>query len=383
MKPNFSLWSFFILIVGIYPLLNYSFQNSSIPFIWVGLYSLIILFLLIYLFRNRTIYQQFFLYSAVVIMALTSFEAYLLFSSEQRDATQINRAGTMERDDVLGYKPVANQQFNHTKTVGGEVIFSVDYKIDKNGMRISPPYNPDSLAGDCLFFGGSFTFGSGVKDIETLPYQVGLQSDGKYRTFNFGYGGYGPHQMLSALRNGIPEQVIPDDKLPKYVFYQAIVGHLYRAAGRVFWDPHGPRFIFNEKDEIIYEGNFDHNRTHLDWLTNHLKKSLIYKKRVYRHSGIGEEEIDLFVDIVSASRKECETLFSNSKFYVLFWDEDKKMHRKVIAALQNRGITVLFIRDILTEQNLDRYLLHKYDRHPNPLAYERIADYLVKNILKD
>ena len=65
---------------------------------------------------------------------------------------------------------------------------------------------------------------------ETMPYQVGLRTDGQYATYNFAVHGYGTHQMLAAIENGMVASRVKEDV--RYVIYQAIYPeHLYRLAG--------------------------------------------------------------------------------------------------------------------------------------------------------
>lgn len=54
-----------------------------------------------------------------------------------------------------------------------------------------------------------------VNDNETAAYQVGEMSSGNYRIFNFGFKGYGPHQMLSAIEHSLVEDIVLDHSLKK------------------------------------------------------------------------------------------------------------------------------------------------------------------------
>ncbi len=91
-----------------------------------------------------------------------------------------------------------------------------------------PPSNKEN--GKCvLFFGGSFTFGEGLNDNETMPYSVGIKMKGKYQVYNFGFHGYGPHQMLSAIEHNMVNDIISCKQ--KYVIYQALVTHADRSGG--------------------------------------------------------------------------------------------------------------------------------------------------------
>ena len=170
---------------------------------------------------------------------LAGVEAYLI---THEYTPRIFTPGFMVPDDALGWAPAKGMQATAMEAVRSGLfhrpvgkIFDTGYTIDSNGLRIAPPYSNDDLAGSVLFFGCSYTFGVGLNDDETLPYQVGVQSDGRYRTFNFAFVAYGPSQMLAAVETGRVGRVV--DTPPRYAYYMAITHHVWRAAGRVGWYP--------------------------------------------------------------------------------------------------------------------------------------------------
>src|SRR5580700_8970859 len=95
---------------------------------------------------------------------------------------------------------------------------------------VAPSYSKNDLARTIVFLGCSYAFGSGLEDNETLPYQLGVQSAGRYRTFNFSFEGYSPAQMLAQIEHGIVRRVV--DGSPQYAYYIAIPHHVWRVAGR-------------------------------------------------------------------------------------------------------------------------------------------------------
>ena len=150
------------------------------------------------------------------------------------------RKGFTVHDDVLGWAPAKGIEAHAFKAGPpglfhgpSGVLFDVDYTIDSSGLRVAPSWRKDDLTGTVLFFGCSFTFGEGLKDNETLPYQVGVQSRGRYRTFNFAFEAYGPNQMLAQIEHGMVQRVV--DTTPQYAFYVAIPIHVWRVAGRDAW----------------------------------------------------------------------------------------------------------------------------------------------------
>jgi hypothetical protein len=113
----------------------------------------------------------------------------------------------------------------------GATIYSVDYTIDSNLLRQTLSCEKGATV---VFFGCSFTFGTGLNDADTLPQAFADSIDRKERVLNFGFGGYGPQQFLSEMQSGIFDSVIgPQPKLFVYVtsashaerkFLQAFLG---------------------------------------------------------------------------------------------------------------------------------------------------------------
>jgi len=66
----------------------------------------------------------------------------------------------------------------------------------------------------------------------------------------------------------------------------------------------------------------------------------------------------------------------------LLWGSKKnKNHKEVLEKLQRKGFRVHPISDILPDKDISKYRIHKQDRHPNPLAYQIIAEYIVSEAI--
>jgi hypothetical protein len=223
----------------------------------------------------------------------------------------------------------------------------------------------------------------GVKDNETMPYQVGIKLHGSYRIYNFGFLGYGPHQMLSAIEHGMAERIVKNK--PKYVIYQALLDHIGRAAGLAFRDATGPKYILNKDGDIVYNGHFDKR------LFTILNKSLILNKilkKKFSPEHFNKKYVNLFIEIVGTSRKMMETRYPGCEFHLILWNENKHQNnREVMEKLKEKGIRVHLISDIF--KSIKAYgrqpelKIDLHDPHPNQLAYEVIADYIVRQIIKN
>ena len=313
--------------------------------------------------------------------------------SHQQDRGRIRHEGDYTdtkhyyaRDDILGYAPLKNHAVGSRKYQGENVIYDVTYSIAPNGLRIAPTVakgdNPDCV----LFFGGSFTFGEGVNDRETLPYIVGMLAGAE--VYNFGFHGYGPHQMLSALEHGLVEDLI--QCRPTVAIYQAVQDHVPRVAGTVPWGPHSPRYVLTN-DGVKYAGHFDDGLLSPQRIRRRqeimLKKSFFYRKYFqHRRKLTTDKDIQLYLEVVDASRKRAEALYPGLDFHVILWD---KYHqdgnfKKIETGLEERGLKLHLISRILPDyhENISHYEIAPADPHPNARTHELIAKYIVEHILQ-
>jgi hypothetical protein len=212
-----------------------------------------------------------------------------------------------------------------------------------------------------------------------MPFQVGIKSEGKYKIYNFGFTGYGPHQMLSAIEHELVENVVTSNK-PVFAIYSAHVDHVERSAGRLSWDQHGPRYILHNDGTVEYTGSFDDKKESL--LSMSVKKSHALKSS----NPYSQKNIDLFVNIISASEAKLKKLYPELRFYVLLWDKGLDEYNKIIYdGLRAKGINTYRISKIVpdyTSDNEEKYYLSMHDKHPNAFINEIIAEYIVNSILE-
>jgi hypothetical protein len=380
----------FVIIAIIMSLLMLRFLMA--PFVYIGLLWFVIT-LFLSLTSSSTSIKALWINLGAMVLALTVFEAYLWLKTGEfyitvRDSNNYYRT----HNDVLGYAPRKGTKITSSKYYKDELVYSVVYTIDDHGLRIVPPYNKSNLVGCALFFGDSFTFGLGLNDSETLPYQVGIKSGGRYRIFNFALAGYGPHQMLSAIEHKLVERIVNCDG-PKFGVYQAIPEHIIRSAGLTDWDYHGPKYILGKQGEVMFAGHFDDGKIITQTIIKILNKSKIYRDIIgNRRIIFRDRDIDLFVGIVVASKRDFEKLYPGGKFHVIFWDnmfdKDEKPENvsgwlRAIMSLKDRGVSVHLTSEIIPDyqNNRFKYNISPYDSHPNALTNQIMAEYVIHNIL--
>ena len=71
----------------------------------------------------------------------------------------------------LGYAAFPDRQVRAWKTVGEERVYDAVYGISPEGIRVTPGDSARPDEGQTfVFFGGSYAFGEGLNDDETLPF---------------------------------------------------------------------------------------------------------------------------------------------------------------------------------------------------------------------
>ena len=289
-------------------------------------------------------------------------------------------------DPLLGWKPEPRQVYRATEKVGGVRIYDVSYSIDPAGHRISPPDRGDKVEGCLFFFADSFTFGEGVGDRETFPYQVGQKTNGRFRVVNLSYKGYGAEHMLAIVEQG--DLAIHPPCKPTHIFYAALPHHVLRAAGKTTFSIYGPQYRLGPKGIPEYFGTKP--RPAKNWwgwrerLADQLSKSQIYRRLSPERTTEGD--IDLYFGIVREAFSRFERRWPEAKLHVISWDIHdfySNGRDRFHSGLKTIRAEIHSIDDILPGYAEDptRYGLHRFDLHPNPVAHEMIASYIAERVL--
>jgi hypothetical protein len=328
---------------------------------------------------------------AAIVGALALFETYVDYQQAEGDGTRLEGSitnGFTHADDVLGYAPNANAKVTARKLYGESVIYDVTYTTDAHGLRVTAP--PAASAKECVvFFGDSITFGEGVPDTETFPYLVSQKAAERYATYNFGFSGYGAHQMLAALQSGRLDRVV--QCMPKYIVYLCIPDHAARVAGLDSWDRHGPRFRLQPDRSVMQQGHFDDpdpasGSWAAAWAQKALASSLIWQKFFSRPYKIDAQDIALLDGVILEAARLAQERLPGSKFDVILWDggNDEQV-RLIEQGLAESNVHLSHMTDAVTDfyTRSDRYILSTHDRHPNATWHRMMADYIFRELLHE
>ncbi len=353
----------------------------------VLLAAALVLILLGWVFRHRRLWAVLSANLAAVVGALALFEAYLEHQQAAGDGTRMEGSivnGFTHQDDVLGYAPNANASVTSRKLYDDTVIYDVAYTTNADGLRVTA--RPAPSARECVvFFGDSITFGEGVGDAENFPFLVSQQVANRYATYNFGFRGYGPHQMLANLQSGRVGRTV--QCVPKYFFYLGIPDHAARVAGLDPWDTHGPRFRLQPDGSVIQQGHFDDPDPRAGWAAAWVGRALagssIWRKFFARPYRIDAQDIALLDGVIRQAARVAHERFPGSVFNVILWDgsDDDKV-RLIEQGLAGSDLRMSHMTDAVEDfYRSDRYIISTHDRHPNALWHRKMADYISRAVL--
>ncbi|MEK8021721.1 MAG: hypothetical protein VSS75_033010, partial [Candidatus Parabeggiatoa sp.] len=149
------------------------YYNRHDAFVYVSL--LWFFACIVVMFISKPTVQLWALYTGTAILTFGFCEAYLAgwFSKKTPELIEfsVSNSAYFQAHNILGYVPKKDIQVIAQKSYANELLYNVQYTIDKNGLRLGFNQSKKPPMNSVLFFGGSFTFGEGVNDNETMPYR--------------------------------------------------------------------------------------------------------------------------------------------------------------------------------------------------------------------
>lgn len=266
----------------------------------------------------------------------------------------------------LGYAPAPGARVHARKTVGEHLVYDVTYTISPQGVRVTRG-NPSGRT--WLFMGCSLMFGEGLNDDQTLPALFSAELGYRDMVVNFGFHGYGPHQMLRALETDRPRSVI--NGLVAGVVYEGIWDHAWRAAGHDDWDLYGPSYALSTRG-VTYVGPFHRSITGM--VLKVLRRSDLFRfvaDRTFNRSRLSDGDIERYARILERSAQLSREKYG-APLTVVYWDDDNAPSRRVLARLRQSTLQLMLVSDVIPRSQW-RQLTIKGDGHPNADANRRLA----------
>ena len=267
-------------------------------------------------------------------------------------------------------------------SVRGQTVYDVTYTIDEQYARRTADVATTEAEHDLFFFGGSFVFGEGVEDDETLPSVVArLAPD--WRVTNFGFPGHGPSQMLKRLESDAPlRDSVRDDVTLVYVF---IPGHVRRVIGSMrvatSWGRNFPSYALDADAEPRLSGTFSDSRPILS-----RAYALFSRERILKYYGVDiplrirAQHLQLTARVIAAARDRLLERYGSDEFYVVLYPSnprDEFSAKDFIPSLDVADLSYFDYTDLFDDDGAYRL---PHDDHPTPLAHEKVGTRLARDL---
>jgi hypothetical protein len=274
----------------------------------------------------------------------------------------------------LGELPAPGVYAAQQVTLAGETIFDATYTVGADGFRLTPPAaDADADAGRVNLFGGSYAFGHGLEDDETLAFYLGRALDAEVR--NFGINGGGPHEALAILESDRETDGLVNVLLTAPWHAERI------ACGRP-WSGGSPRYRLVE-DSLVRDGVCPEGGA--EPLQRTLRQSMVFDVaerafNVLRRESIAAAELDLYVAVIE---RIAELSRERGQAFVIAYIGADSVQGVLLdnAALMRRlATTSATVVDVSLAASAEavspEYYLHELDKHPTALANEHRAQLL-------
>ena len=274
----------------------------------------------------------------------------------------------------FGYRPSEGKYSFRKISEKEEMIYDVSYTIGSDGYRLDVP----STNYDIFIYGGSFTFGEGLDDNETLSYF--LKEKHGFTSKNLGIHGYGLHHALYNIQHG---KTFKNNGGLNILLTTPL--HALRSSCKETFTVGSPRYVLdNNKIELKGVCTKSSKKGIVELILDRSRIFKIIKGSISPSKKILDNDIELYLSITKEIAKL--TRSKGGKLIIAFIDAPKILLTKcnysndsIIAEMKQ--IADGFVNVTLAEsweKISSEYYIHELDKHPSAFA-NRVRSNLIAN----
>ena len=344
-----------LLLVFFLFFISYIFKNFQLLLISITFFISLGFYL-------KQIKKNFLLILFSISFVLTFIELVLFFSVTQFNFFKKNDIyikNIKYEKTFLGYQPKEGAH-NHLIISNGKTLLNSVYTIGKDGFRVTPKTSDTNYIKNINFFGGSYTFGWGLNDDETLPYFL-QRNEQNWRVKNYAINGYGVQQMLAQIEKN--SKILEDINILVTSNF-----HIPRSSCKRDYSFGTPKYIIDENNNLKragYCGNFFLTKFQLPKLfgsiINRSEIKKLLDKVFLKSDNISLIDIKIYISIIKKVNKLINE--KNKNFFVGYIENDyDDLDQLILQEFKKESIKYI---NLSLEPKKDYEL---YDGHPNKKA---------------
>ena len=294
-------------------------------------------------------------------------------------------SGQPHMEDVtnFGALPAGPGQVRKIRVLGNQIVGDA-IETFENKFRLVPDRQLDKGQKSTIFYGGSYTFGFGVGDRQTLPYLYKRVSN-QNNVYSIAHNGWGAHQLMWMVQNNWLEKLIENSESGGTLIYGFIEDHLNRffhkdiSQVQIPFNHRTPTYKVDSSLKFHYAGTFEQayplkSRRQKILTSSDLGKDLVFKTVEYKWT---KKEKKLFCGYLTQVKEELKK--KNFELKVMYFP----------VAYVPRDLDICLKRNIhvLDYRGKKRFLknsgnlrLADYDNHPNFGHNWYVSHWLMKDL---
>lgn len=221
-----------------------------------------------------------------------------------------------QNDPDLGYRHSSSVTVRHIERTVDKVIFDATYSLDDFGRRFYPEHTPDGKASFVVLSGGSYTYGTGLNDDETLSYFMNSLSKTHF-VYNYGIAASGPHMALALTESGRFKKEISQKN--GIMIHTYIHAHIQRANGfmnELSWLKNTPCYERSSDGTYIRNGSFETCSPLRTWALLKLNSLLLDTPFYTNFPSLQPEHLEKTCQLMAQMKVAFKKQYPRGRFFV-------------------------------------------------------------------
>jgi hypothetical protein len=322
---------------------------------------------------------------AVSIAGLLALQWFLGRSAHQQHyATQRDEVSQPFYDPNhpdLGWRLLPNVNSHVVRYFGENLAYDYVLRTDQFARRLAwsatVRADQESAKRFLIWLGGSFMFGEGLPDEQTLDYQVS-QKLATFRTYNYAVPGYGLANVLAQAESVPFKDQVPERRgVVLYLFPGFHVDRMVGGLQSIDWIGLIPHFR-REGNQLVRDGFLQVKHPIRTWLKRFYNKTFLRQKfQLSWPFHINDEDLQTACLAIAQVRDRVTAHFDSAQFFLVLHPFTETVD--VTGCLAQYSVATIDLRQTFVGVP-DHELKIPYDGHPsakaNQLLAEKIAEFL-------